>query len=51
MAKTKKTTKKTRKTVRRKTQDRRGNNPVDVFWTKVINGVKKFLSPPFKGDK
>ena len=44
-------TKKIRKTSRRKTQDRRENNQGDVFWTKVINGVKKFLSPPFKGNK
>ena len=44
-------TKKIRKTSRRKTQDRRENNLGDVFWTKVINGMKKFLSPPFKGNK
>ena len=40
-------TKKTRKTSRRKTQDRRENNPGDVFWAKVINGWKKFFKPPF----
>ena len=33
---------------RRKTTDRRVINPGDVFWTKVVNGFKKFLSPAFK---
>ena len=33
---------------RRKTTDRRIINPGDVFWTKVVNGFKKFLSPAFK---
>ena len=55
-AKKKTTTKKTttkkrapRKTTsRRKTTDRRRSEPGDVFWTKVINGFKKFLESPFK---
>ena len=33
---------------RRKTTDRRTINPGDVFWTKVVNGFKKLLSPAFK---
>ena len=33
---------------RRKTTDRRTSNPGDIFWTKVINGFKKFLESPFK---
>ena len=33
---------------RRKTTDRRRNNPEDVFWTKVINGFKKVFESPFK---
>ena len=33
---------------RRKTTDRRTSNPGDVFWTKVVNGFKKLLSPAFK---
>ena len=33
---------------RRKTTDRSIINPGDVFWTKVVNGFKKFLSPAFK---
>ena len=33
---------------RRKTTDRRIINPGDVFWTKVVNGFKKFLSTAFK---
>ena len=33
---------------RRKTTDRRIINPGDVFWTKVVNGFKKLLSPAFK---
>jgi hypothetical protein len=48
-----------RKTQRRKTNDRRkrtssgniiGNfrGKEDVFWTKVVNGFKKLLSPAFK---
>ena len=37
-----------RKTQRRKTTDRRTINPGDVFWTKVVNGFKKLLSPAFK---
>ena len=35
-------------TPRRKTTDRRTSNPGDVFWTKVVNGFKKLLSPAFK---
>ena len=35
-------------TSRRKTGDRRTINPGDVFWTKVVNGFKKLLSPAFK---
>ena len=35
-------------TSRRKTGDRRIINPGDVFWTKVVNGFKKLLSPAFK---
>ena len=34
--------------LRRKTADRRRNEPGDVFWTKVTNGFKKFLESPFK---
>ena len=48
---TTKSTKKSvvRKTTRRKASDRRRkSNPIDVFWTKVINGMKKLLSPAFK---
>ena len=38
-----------RKTTRRKATDRRRkSNPIDAFWTKVINGFKKLLSSPFK---
>jgi len=33
---------------RRKTTDRRTSNPGDVFWTRVVNGFKKLLSPAFK---
>ena len=37
-----------RKTTRRKSTDRRRKStPVDTFWTKVINGMKKLLSPAF----
>jgi|TARA_B100000959_G_scaffold221254_1_gene233997 hypothetical protein len=49
-AKKKTTTKKRagRKTTRRKSTDRRRKStPVDTFWTKVINGMKKLLSPAF----
>ncbi len=49
-AKKKTTTKKRagRKTTRRKSIDRRRKStPVDTFWTKVINGMKKLLSPAF----
>ena len=35
-------------TPRRETTDRRTSNPGDVFWTKVVNGFKKLLSPAFK---
>ena len=35
-------------TARRKTTDRRRSEPGDVFWTKVVNGFKKLLSPAFK---
>ena len=38
----------TKTTPRRKTTDRRTSNPGDVFWTKVVNGFKKLLSPAFK---
>ena len=44
MPRTKKTV---RKTSRRKTSDRRKSNPVDAFWTRVISGMKKLLSPAF----
>jgi len=37
-----------RKSSRRKTSDRRRSNPGDIFWTKVVNGFKKLLSPAFK---
>ena len=37
-----------RKTQRRKSTDRRRKSTsVDTFWTKVINGMKKLLSPAF----
>ena len=37
-----------RKTTRRKATDRRRKStPVDTFWTKVINGMRKLLSPAF----
>ena len=48
----KKTTTKKRK-VRRKPTDRRKNivgnfrGSEDIFWTKVVNGFKKLLSPAF----
>ena len=54
MPRAKKKTKTTKKragrktTSRRKTADRRRSEPGDVFWTKVINGFKKLLSPAFK---
>ena len=35
-------------TPRRKTSSRRRSEPGDVFWDKVVNGFKKFLSPAFK---
>ena len=45
-SKTKKTTtRKPRKTSRRK------SNSIDTFWTKVINGMKKLLSPAFPKNK
>jgi len=51
MPRTKKTAMKksaSRKTTpRRKATDRRTINPGDVFWTKVVNGFKKLLSPAF----
>ena len=34
-------------TPRRKTTERRRSEPGDVFWTKVVNGFKKLLSPAF----
>ena len=34
-------------TPRRKTTGRRRSEPGDVFWTKVVNGFKKLLSPAF----
>jgi len=52
MPRTKKTAMKksaSRKTTpRRKSTDRRTSNPGDIFWTKVVNGFKKLLSPAFK---
>ena len=51
MPRAKKTTTKKRaprKSSRRKTSDRRRSNPGDIFWTKVVNGFKKLLSPAFK---
>ena len=37
-----------RKTQRRNTSDRRRViHPGDAFWTKVVNGFKKLLSPAF----
>ena len=49
MPRAKKPTRKvTRKTTRRKSADRRRKStPVDKFWTKVIDGMKKLLSPAF----
>ena len=49
MPRSKKPTRKvTRKTTRRKSADRRRKStPVDKFWTKVIDGMKKLLSPAF----
>tara|TARA_Y100000593_G_scaffold68583_1_gene125994 strand:+ start:668 stop:826 length:159 start_codon:yes stop_codon:yes gene_type:complete len=50
-----KTTKlKPRKTIRRKSSDRRKNiagnfrGSEDIFWTKVVKGLEKFLESPFK---
>ena len=43
-----------RKTTRRKTTERRKNvvgnfrGSEDIFWTRVVNGFKKLLSPAFK---
>jgi len=43
-----------RKTVRRNSSDRRKNisgnlrGSEDIFWTKVVNGFKKFFESPFK---
>ena len=34
-------------TPRRKTTGRRRSEPGDIFWTKVVNGFKKLLSPAF----
>ena len=50
-SKTKKTTtksigKRPRKTTRRKATDRRRSTD-NTFWDKVINGMKKLLSPAF----
>ena len=36
-----------RKHIRRKSADRRINS-IDTFWDRVINGMKKLLSPAFK---
>ena len=36
-----------REYTRRESTDRR-TNPIDTFWNKVINGMKKLLSPAFK---
>ena len=46
--KTKPTRKVTRKISRRKGDRRKKSSPADVFWTKVINGFKRFLESPFK---
>ena len=48
-AKKKTTTKKRteRKTTKRKGTDTKVIYPGDTFWTKVINGMKKLLSPAF----
>ena len=45
--KQKPTRKVTRKISRRKVDRRKNSNPVDAFWTRVINGMKKLLSPAF----
>ena len=45
---TKKRVSRTKTTPRRKTSDRRRSNPGDVFWSKVVEGFKKFLESPFK---
>ncbi len=45
--KTKPTRKVTRKISRRKGDRRKKSSPADAFWTKVINGMKKLLSPAF----
>ena len=42
-----------RKTVRRKKSDRKNiisnsRGLEDVFWTKVVNGARKFCESPFK---
>ena len=49
ISKKKTTTKKRtgRKTTKRKDTDMRVIYPEDTFWTKVINGMKKLLSPAF----
>ena len=49
ISKKKTTTKKRtgRKTTKRKGTDTRVIYPGDTFWTKVINGMKKLLSPAF----
>ena len=46
-----KKTNKPRKTMRRKNIVGNFRGSEDIFWTKVVKGFKKFLSPPFKGDK
>jgi hypothetical protein len=48
MPKDKKRLGRSKTTPRRKTTDSRTINPGDVFWTKVVNGFKKLLSPTFK---
>ena len=48
------TIKKGRTAVRRKSSERRKNiagnfrGSEDIFWTKVVKGLKKFLEPAFK---
>ena len=45
--KQKPTRKVTRKISRRKVDRRKKSSPIDAFWTRVINGMKKLLSPAF----
>jgi hypothetical protein len=32
----------------RRNSTKRRTSPINTFWNKVINGMKKFLSPAFK---